>query len=75
MEKAKSELNTLTRKKTALDRDQERLLRNIERWKQSVADAELKHKENIDDLNATDISIKKSEIVIQAAEKELSEIK
>jgi len=40
-----------------------------------VADAELKHKENIDDLNATDISIKKSEIVIQAAEKELSEIK
>ncbi|MDB9774620.1 hypothetical protein OAB47_00120 [Vicingaceae bacterium] len=75
LEKAKSELNTLTRKKTTLDRDQERLLRNTERWKQSVADAELKHKENIDDLNATDISIKKSEIVIQAAEKELSEIK
>tara|TARA_R110002049_G_scaffold98598_7_gene240054 strand:+ start:189 stop:842 length:654 start_codon:yes stop_codon:yes gene_type:complete len=72
---AKAELNTLIRKKTALERDQERLLRNIERWKKSVAEAEMKHKENIYDLKTTETAISKSEVTIQAAEKELNEIK
>lgn len=72
---AKSDLSTLNRKKTTIERDQERLIRNIERWKKSVAEAELKHQDNINDLKKTEIAISKSEVTIQAAEKELSEIK
>ncbi len=72
---AKAEQAKLTRQQTSLNRDQERLIRNIERWKQSIADAELKQKENAADLETTNAAIKKSEVTIQAAEKELSEIK
>ncbi len=65
----------LTRHQTSLNRDQERLVRNIERWKKSIADAELKQKENAADLEKTATAIQKSEVTIKAAEKELSEIK
>lgn len=73
--KANTTLKELKNKKVSLGRDQERQARNIERWKKSIADAELKQKENTNDLNSTDISIIKAELSIQSAEKELREIK
>jgi hypothetical protein len=72
---AKVTYTKLIRQQTSLNRDQERLTRNIERWKKSIADAELKQKENAADLVTTTSAIQKSEKTIAAAEKELSEIK
>ncbi len=68
-------LKELKNQKISLERDQERQARNIERWKKSIADAELKQKENTNDLNSADISIIKAEVSIKSAEKELKEIK
>jgi hypothetical protein len=65
----------LENKKRQLVRENEKLEKNLKKWKKSIEEAELKLKENIADQKNVDAAIIKSEQAVKSTQTELNSIR